>query len=381
MKRLLGGTAAVSLCLAGLTAVTAPMAAATPRVNTVGLMPGTVAQISASNNYTCAVTTDGDAYCWGNGRSGQVGNPDAVGDEARRIPLQVQDLGPGTDAGAVVEIDTGNQHVCAVTARGDAYCWGHNGTGQLGDGTTTRRHTPVQVQDLGPGTDAGPVAQISAGVFFSCATTTAGDAYCWGGNLNGGLGDGTNTESTTPVQVVEGEGLTPGTVAQISAGERHTCATSTDGDAYCWGHNEYGQLGDGSNADTTTPVQIGFGLLPLPGTITQIDADFRSTCAATIDGAYCWGQLSNLTVASLDSNIPLKVAPGPGLSPLVDVQISAGTAHRCATTSLGNAYCWGENVWGQLGDGTQHQRPVPTTPVLIPYPLPHPLPVPPLPFP
>ena len=152
----------------------------------------------------------------------------------------------------------GAYHSCAVTTSGGIKCWGANFYGQLGDGTVTDSATPVDVSELTSG-----VAQISTGGLHSCAVTTSGGAKCWGYNGNGALGDGTVTDSATPVDV---SGLTSG-VAQISAGQLHSCVLTTSGGAKCWGYNGYGTLGDGTFTDSATPVDVsgltsGVALLP-----------------------------------------------------------------------------------------------------------------------
>ena len=158
------------------------------------------------------------------------------------------------------------QHGCALTAGGGVKCWGYNAYGQLGDGTTTDRLTPVGVVGLSSG-----VVQISTGDLHTCALTAAGGVKCWGFNSYGELGDGTTSFRTLPVNV---SGLTSG-VAQLIAGYYHTCAVTTSLGAKCWGYNGYGGLGDGSTADRLTPVNV----TGLTSGVTQISPGFIHTCA------------------------------------------------------------------------------------------------------
>jgi hypothetical protein len=223
-------------------------------VDVVGLTSG-VATVAAGWGHTCALTTAGGLKCWGNNGVGQLGDGTNT---KRTTPVDVVGLTSG-----VATVAAGRDHTCAVTTAGGLKCWGWNNYGQLGDGTNTGpelcngypcSRTPVDVVGLTSG-----VAAVAAGGFHTCALTTAGGLKCWGWNNFGQLGDGTNTDRWTPVDVV---GLTSG-VATVAAGggatEAHTCAVTTAGGLKCWGDNWSGQLGDGTAMDRWTPVDvIGF---------------------------------------------------------------------------------------------------------------------------
>ena len=196
----------------------------------------TFTAVSAGTLYTCGVTTAGAAYCWGFNGSGQLGDGTAT-----------TQLSPVLVAGGVsfAAVSAGDNHTCGVTAAGAAYCWGDNTSGQLGDGTTTNRLTPVLV--------AGGVsfAAADAGGSHTCGVTAAGAAYCWGQNFYGQLGDGTTTGRSSPGLVAGGVNF-----AAVSAGDVQTCGVTAAGAAYCWGNNFYGQLGDGTTIDRLTPVRV-----------------------------------------------------------------------------------------------------------------------------
>jgi alpha-tubulin suppressor-like RCC1 family protein len=301
-------------------------------VGVSGLSSG-VATISAGANHTCAVTTAGEVKCWGANYAGQLGDGTATN---RSSPVDVSGLTSG-----VVAVSAGGQHTCAVTSAGGVRCWGANFSGQLGDGTTTDRSTPVDVSGLTSG-----VVAVSAGGQHTCALTSGGGVKCWGDNRRGELGDGTTTNSSTPVDVV---GLSA-VVTAISAGdEKDTCAVTTSGGATCWGFNGSGQLGNGTLADSPVPV----GVSDLGSGVAGIDAGGFHTCAVTSGGgAKCWGagssgQLGN-GFPGIDSSTPVGVS---GLSSGVGA-LSAGEAHSCALTTDGTVECWGYNGFGQLGDGT-----------------------------
>jgi hypothetical protein len=229
------------------------------------------------------------------------------------------------------------------------YCWGDNRFGQLGDGTNTSRSTPgvINVSVIGTAIDI-----VGSGDGFSCAITADSDAYCWGLNTAGQLGDGTTIDRSSPVAVSGGMRFLSSTIA-VGAG--HACALVSDGSAYCWGRNDFGQLGDGTTVSRSTPVTVSGGIH-----FTSLAAGGQHTCGVTSAGAaYCWGanvygQLGSGAVFP-SSATPVKVAGSN-----VFASISAGGGHTCALTTTSVAYCWGLNADGQLGDGTRVNRSVPT---------------------
>ncbi len=336
------------------------------------------ASVTAWHHHTCGLTTDGDTYCWGLNELGQLGDGTTTN---RTTPVPV--------SGGLVfaSVDASYSHTCGVTSAGSAYCWGANWSGQLGDGTTTERHTPVAVSgglsfasvtsggsttcgltsggsaycwgandwgQLGIGSsdeDAHPSPEaVSGGLSFAtviaggtstCGVTGAGSAYCWGRNNWGQLGDGTTTDRLAPVAV------SGGLVFAVVAPGPHTCGVTTGGNVYCWGWNEWGQLGDGTTSNRTTPVPVSGGL-----SFASVIAGNRHTCGATTGGsAYCWGANDNgqLGDGELYDFITIPVAVSGGLS---FASLTAGGGHTCGLTTAGSVYCWGWNLWGQLGDGT-----------------------------
>jgi alpha-tubulin suppressor-like RCC1 family protein len=246
---------------------------------------------------------------------------------------------PATPTGA--RLAAGNNHTCALTATNGVKCWGLNQFGQLGNGTTTNSLTPVNVTGLTSG-----VASIVAGDAQTCALTTSGAMKCWGNNANGQLGNGTTTQATTPTDVT---GLTSG-VASIATGDNHSCAALTNGTIRCWGWGTSGQLGQGALTSSLTPVTVTG--TPAGTTVTSISAGYRHTCATFSNGAaLCWGrgdsgQIGNGTFDARISTPTQPTGMGSGVTDIV-----AGGAHTCAVQN-NTVKCWGLNNAGPLGNGT-----------------------------
>jgi alpha-tubulin suppressor-like RCC1 family protein len=306
-------------------------------VGVVGLGSGVVALSTGVGQ--CAVTSTGALKCWGLNDKGQLGNGNHVGSS---VPVGVVGLGSG-----MATVSASGQHTCAVTTAGAVKCWGYNGDGELGNGTiTVMSFVPVSVVGLG-----SRVARVSAGQSHSCAVTTAGAIKCWGSNFVGELGNGTTTRSAVPVGVV---GLGSGVVA-VSAGGSHSCAVTSAGAVKCWGFNGDGELGNGTTTSSSVPV----GVVGLGSGVVAVFAGFTHSCAVTSAGAVkCWGenaygQLGNGTTTS--SLVPVGVV---GLSSTA-VAVSADWFHSCAATSAGAVKCWGRNEGGELGNGTSTGSTVP----------------------
>ena len=309
---------------------------------------------------TCALTSDGLAYCWGSNGAGELGNGASSGS---LVPVAV------SGARQYGSIGVGSGHRCALTTSGAAYCWGSNTFGVLGIGTTAG---PESCAGAPCSTVPVPVAggltftSLTEGDSHTCGLTASGFAYCWGRGDAGNLGNGSRFDQSAPVLALGPVFVT------LSAGAFHTCGLTSDGTAYCWGDNDDGQLGVGTTTGPETPCPSpveplrGVGncsTVPVPVTgglrFSQISAGGHHTCAITTTGtAYCWGanwssQLGNGPTGSV---IPTPVAVSGGLT---FVAVSAGGSHSCAITPTGVAYCWGMNAGGQLGNGTTNESNVP----------------------
>jgi len=274
-------------------------------------------------NQTCAVKSDGTAWCWGGGTGGQLGNGENVNYASAQ---QLSEAGPWD------MVSVGRDYSCGLKSDGTAWCWGSDSAGKLGNGAGGGSNVPVQVAD------AGPWSMITSGPHHSCAIKTAdGSAWCWGEGENGRLGNGSSADQPSPVQVTD-----PGPWAEIDAGYDHTCGMKTDGSVYCWGENGYGQLGIAAN--NLVPMQIYE-----PGPWDEIHASRDGSCGIKTDGtAWCWGNAGadiGNSSASGTQYAPVQISEsGPW-----DI-LSAGQNHVCGVKNDSSLWCWGGGTYGQLGN-------------------------------
>lgn len=312
------------------------LASPTPATPVAGL------QFSAGDLGPCLVRAGGTVWCWGENLRGQLGIGATV-PQIADTPLPVQGLG------GVTMVAASGLHACALLSGGTVSCWGANESGQLGDGTTTDRSLPVPVAGL------SNVIDIAVALGSSCALLSGGTVSCWGENAVGQLGIGSKKNQSAPTPVL---GLSGVTSIHDTEG---SCALKSDGSVWCWGDNTYGQLGDGTTTERDQPVQV----VGLAGPAISISHGFLDTCALLSGGAVqCWGNNSDGQVGNgsfADQHQPAAVS-GLGSGSGV-VAISAGFFHTCALFSNGGMSCWGENVDGELGTGTNDGSaiPVPVT--------------------
>ncbi|KFI39447.1 regulator of chromosome condensation, RCC1 [Bifidobacterium actinocoloniiforme DSM 22766] len=243
--------------------------------------------ISAGYYHSLAIATDGHAYSWGRNSNGQLGDG---GSSDRNTPAPVHAPDSGNPANTWKTISAGNYHSLAIATDGHAYSWGWNRNGQLGDGGSSDRNTPAPVHAPDSGNPANTWKTISAGSNHSLAIATDGHAYSWGWNRNGQLGDGGSSDRNTPAPVhAPASGNPTDTWTAISAGGWHSLAISGDGHAYSWGWNSNGQLGDGGSSDRNTPAPAS-PAADGTATWTAISAGGWHSLAIATDGhAYSWG--------------------------------------------------------------------------------------------
>lgn len=244
-----------------------------------------------------------------------------------------------------VSLTLGDFHSCGLLENGEAYCWGLNTQGQSGNGLTSGEgvNTPLPV------VGEYRFSSLSAGGSHTCGIQLSGITVCWGNNEGGQLGTGGIIARFEPTPVL-GEHL----FTQISSSTfAHTCGLKANGEAWCWGFGEYGQLGNGTNSRRESPTEVSGGLA-----FTKISSGGGHTCGLTEDGtAYCWGLNTRGQVGdgtNTNRSVPVIVS-----TPVKFQTIAAGLSHTCALSDVGDPYCWGDNVVGALGDGTFDARSTP----------------------
>jgi alpha-tubulin suppressor-like RCC1 family protein len=250
-------------------------------------------------------------------------------------------------ATACVGIDS----YCALKTDGTVWCWGKNAYGQLGNGTTTDSTTPVRVTGL------SNMTALACGGFYACAASemTNNSAYCWGQNMWGQLGNGTTTSSSTPVQVYGGARGGVYKARRIAIGDSSTCYVSNEGRLACWGVNSHGQLGDATTVNSTTPVTGR-----LNGPIVDVALGDSHACALKADGSvYCWGSNSNGQLGNGDLSVTQSLTPVLVSGITGATKLAAGGATNCVKTQDGRAACWGRNTNGELGNATTIDSAVP----------------------
>jgi len=307
----------------------------------------------AAGSVTCGLKVSGEAWCWGPNGDGQLGRGTMTAAEPTPAPV----VGGHT----FTALAGGGFQLCGRTTAGEIWCWGYNGFGQLGNGSTTTSPTPVKIA-----TPANVTFKwIGGSGGHYCALTTAGVAYCWGYNLMGQLGLGYASNWLNPYVATPTIAASGFSFETIVAGGNHTCGLTAAGSAYCWGSNEFAQLGRGFFSPNGEPT-----IAPVLGGLTfvRLSLGIHNTCGLTATGAaYCWGTNDagqiGMGFASYDPNepdwfnpTPVAVVGGNVLS-----TIAVGMEFVCGVTAGGVAKCWGSNVTSQLGNPDPDNAPSPVT--------------------
>jgi alpha-tubulin suppressor-like RCC1 family protein len=335
-----------------------------------GTLSGVKSLVSDREGY-CALLSSGGLDCWGSDVKGGVAG---VTNNGSDIPVAVEGVGGSGTLNGVASVSAGAGTYCAVLTSGGPVCWGQGTYGILGDGTTSNSDSPMTVQGVGgTGTLTGVKSVTITGGSSACALLTSGSVDCWGRNQFGSLGDGTLTDSLVPVAVqgVRGTGTLSGVTSVVSDRGGSYCAVLTSGSVDCWGLNSVGQLGNGGGTGPVpfscsscfpTPVAVlgvhGAGTLSGVASMASVASSY---CALlTAGGIDCWGQGmygqlgdgTNIARRASDVPVPVAAVGGAGtLSGVSSVGSEGGTSY-CAVLTSTRVDCWGDNRIGELGDGT-----------------------------
>lgn len=294
-------------------------------------------QVSVGEASACGVTRSGNAYCWGRGRSGALGNGS---EEESSTPVLVAQGARQADD-TFISVSVGDAFACGLSGRGKAFCWGENGWGQLGSGNQTNSTTPVAVSG------SWVFKTLDVGEVNACGIVTQGVVVCWGWNDYGQFGQNANYLSAYPNPWIVTNGL-----VSVVVGKQQVCGLSDVGVASCWGSGSSGELGNPAAQSPTGPIAVAGSLR-----FTLLTAGDGVTCGiATDDSAYCWGANSYGQLGTgnnVQASSPTRVVSNGELNGQAVTAVSAYSGSTCATTASGKAACWGDNLWGQVGNGTQ----------------------------
>jgi prepilin-type N-terminal cleavage/methylation domain-containing protein len=329
--------------------------------DTTGVLSGkTITAITVGYWHVCAIASDSNSYCWGYNADGELGNNDSVDDNIMH-PVAVTTSGV-LSGKTITAISAGQLHTCVIASDNKAYCWGANASGQLGNNSTTQSLVPVAVNTTGV-LSGKTVTAIATGYNSTCVIASDNLVYCWGDNGTGELGNNSTTQSNVPVAVNTAGVLNGKTVTAIAINQYHACAIASDNKAYCWGRGSSGELGNNLSAESNVPVAVNTAGVLNGKTVTAIAVGRYHSCAiASNSNAYCWGlassgQLGNNSTTS--SLVPVAVDTSGVLNGKTITGITAGLTHTCATSSDNQSYCWGDDTYGDLGNNLASQSLVP----------------------
>jgi len=334
-------------------------------VNTTGVLAGkTIKMIAAGGNHACAIASDDLVYCWGSGSEGQLGNGSNANSS---VPVAVSRAGV-LSGKTILSVTAGSNHTCAIASDGFAYCWGLNTNGQLGNNNTTTTNIPVAVLRTSGSLSGVTVKSLSAGGSQTCAVTSLDTAACWGQNTDGQLGNNSITQRSFPVDVNTSGVLAGLTIKSISTGKYHTCAIASNDKAYCWGLNTNSGLGNGNTTRSLIPVAVNTNGELLNKNLKTITVGQYFTCVIASDNnAYCWGYGGNGNLGNgSNSTTNTSVVPvttsgalaGKTLKYITTASINVYAT--CVIASDDQLYCFGANANKQLGFDAPGNTTVPT---------------------
>lgn len=314
-------------------------------------------QLSTGSGHSCGISNEDKAYCWGTNTYGELGN-NSTTDSSSPVAVNTAGVLAGK---TILSIAASYNHTCVVASDNLAYCWGLNTTGELGNNSLVSSSVPVAVYTAGA-LSGKTVKSVSPGFAASCLIASDNQAYCWGSNLNGTVGNNSTTQTSVPTAVYTAGVLSGKAILSVLPGTGMTCAIASNNLAYCWG--AAGRLGNGLSTQSSIPVAVSTAGVLNGKTIKSLTLNWSYACVVASDNqAYCWGANNNGQLgnnSTVDSTSPVAVVNTGALSGKTVKSIAAGTdSHTCAIASDDKVYCWGSYSLGQYGNGTATLSSVP----------------------
>ncbi len=381
----------VLVWLGALTPAEGEAAMAAAEASTCGTVAAPLVDVSAGSAHTCALDDTGQAFCWGRNAEGELG--DGTTDERTAPTPTAQATGV-----AFASLHGTGQRQCARTESGAPWCWGQDRTASVRSLPAEMSTPPgVAFTDLGLMTtdtcgltgggqlwcrgvgyfgtggfgSYAEFTQITVLPFYrdlargdpatqaACVLDGAGHAWCWGSNAYGEIGSSSFPLGGFTASLVSVDQASDVSFLELAGGAGYMCGLGDDGQAWCWGRNDHGQLGDGTGTASPTPVMVsqeGVAFTAIAASAGDASAAGHACAVGTGGGLYCWGsnafgQLGDGT--QIDRPSPVAIALPDGADAMA---VAVGAAHTCALSTTGQAYCWGRNESGQLGDGTTETR-------------------------
>jgi alpha-tubulin suppressor-like RCC1 family protein len=313
-----------------------------------------VVAFGASSLSTVLATKAGAVHAWGNNSGGQLGNGTTTLSSA---PLSISSFGSLASVSAIVGVASGNGHTAALDSTGKVHAWGDNGYGQLGRGTTAVSYLPLAVSSYGSlASGSVTVGAVACGASHTVVLDTAGKVHAWGNNFNGQIGIGSTTTTTVLVPTAISYGsIATLTIVAVATGVYNTVVVDSVGKVHAWGYNNNGQLGNGTSVNSTVPLQVSYGSIATLAIVTVAGGDSHTVALDSTGHVHAWGnngygQLGNGT--STGSTLPIAVSSFGSLATVVIVAIACGSLHTVALDTTGKVHAWGYNGTYQLGNNT-----------------------------
>lgn len=307
--------------------------------------------VCAGALHSCAIKSDGMIYCWGYNMFGQLGTGE-YSNKSSPYPVNVRNLLDEDLYLSFKKVTCGQHHTCALTQKNDVYCWGNNAYGQVNMSANNKVNLPTKINSDELESNE-LIKDLSSGMLHNCGVTNLGNIYCWGHNEYGQLGAGSNSPATIGYAVKPKDpSFSNKFFKQVATYSSHNCALDNSGSTYCWGLNSNGQAG----IDPSTNIVYDLSLVSGGHSFINLSVGNSFSCGVESDGdVYCWGERSDGKLGSTISDMPGNITlPQIWLVLNINlnksINISAGYSHTCSVIDLGKTYCWGISDDGELGD-------------------------------